>query len=748
MSSKRKTFVEIDDPLIVADLLSETIGGGTNAVCALGNGALTAGISPWGELVYFRWPNPSYYDHLRYVTDHACLVSGLRKVSDVRYGSDAPSLDWRKYGRPYEKYRGLGAKSGVRMGDGTLLWQDEPVWDSSRRYEPEWGHLLVTELTNNENHRGNPVSMTLRQWVMPHQDLLVQHFSIDSPGAESLFYHATFAPWMTVRDSLHNEDSSKAGFAAVYCPDEDVMVWFYPGAGDRKRIARELAGINSVSDLHFLCDDGIFIIIGASVPATQFQVGADTKGRRGGGDLPVGGRRDAGNGTLEGNRYHRGHVDGALKFALSEKNRREVTVYTAVAGTAMDACEYIESARVSGPDVLGKNAEKIWKREVDSVAVAEKAAGTPARVGRRAVLNLLLGRDRGTGAIVASPARQPRYACDWPRDGAFYDMVLDLAGFPETVDHHLDFYRKTQRREKTGFSITWLASFKSPFYRPRGHWYANMNSDGSPGFFKIIPVEIDETSLMVWDIWRHLFYVPEERKLEYRDRDLPVVAMAMEGILPYVDLRKGWTRKIMEDDDYIAKNTLHGASAVLAGLASGAALAEEWEMERDVQEQWRNAAVSLREGMLRRVQDPAVLDSAGWRGIQWSLFPAPLFRDYNDPLCAPFLARLEEDMTRKVIQKQGGVGYLGEQLFIYALAVQGISGKRAFLEQVLRVLTEEAPVEGTDCFGELGLWLDHNGKRIIQNRTSIPHLWNGVTAYLSLYSLYEPETILRLRPPL
>ncbi len=748
MNRKRKAFVQIDDPLIVADLLSETIGGGTNAVCALGNGSLTVGVSPWGELVYFRWPNPSYYDHLRYVTYHASLVSGLLKVSDVRYGIDAPSLDWIKYGRPYEKYPGLGAKAGVMLKDGTLLWQDEPVWDSSRRYEPEWGHLLATELKNNENRPEQPVSVQLRQWVMPRQDILVQRYRVDSPAAGAFFYHATFAPWMTVRDSLHNEDSPKAGFAALYCPEDGAMVWFYP-KGDRKIIEKKLPGISRVRELHSLCvDGGVFIVIGSSVPAARFQVGADITGRRGGRNLPEGGRGDAGDGNLNGNRFHRGHVDGALKFELDGKTSSEVTLYMTVADNALGALDLLESARHSGPDHLEKDAVIIWKKEAGSVRIPRKASGAPARVGRRAVLNLLLGRDKKSGAIVASPARQPRYACDWPRDGAFYDMALDLTGFHDIVDHHLEFYRKTQRREKLAFSKTWLASFRCPFYRPRGHWYGNMNSDGTPGFFKIIPVEIDETSLMVWDIWRHGLYVPDKKLEEYRRLYRETVTLAMEAILPYVNLKKGWTRKIMEDDDYVVKATLHGTSSVLTGLAAGADLASRWELDSETRELWLNAARTLRDGIFARIEDPAVLDSAGWRGIQWSLFPAPLFDDYGDPRCEPLIKRLESDMTRKVIDRHGGVGYLGEQLFIYALGVHRRKDRKKFLEEVLHVLTVEAPVEGTDCYGELGLWLDNQGKRIIQNRTSIPHLWNGVTTYLSLFSLYEPETILRLRPPL
>ncbi len=109
-------FADIGDPLIVADLFSETVGGGSNTVGALGNGRLTVGISPWGEMVYFRWPRPSHYDHLRYVTHSYSMLSGMISVKNVRHGKNAPSRDWQKYGRPLEKYSGLGGKAGIYTG--------------------------------------------------------------------------------------------------------------------------------------------------------------------------------------------------------------------------------------------------------------------------------------------------------------------------------------------------------------------------------------------------------------------------------------------------------------------------------------------------------------------------------------------------------------------------------------------------------------------------------------------------------
>lgn len=747
MGRKKKSFIDIDDQLIVADLLSETIGGGTNAVCALGNNSLTVGISPWGEVTYLRWPTPSYYDHLRYVTKSKPLFIGILNVSDVRYGNDAPCEDWKKYGRPYEKYPGTGSRAGLYAASSGMLWLDDPVWNSSREYVPRWSQMLKTTLSANENNPLPSVSMDIEQWIMPDRDLLVQQYSIHDETIESLFYHATYAPWETNQNTIHNPDSKKAGFAAVYCHEEDVMVWFYPRPADRKKVRGGLPGVRSCGDLDRLCPGGgIFIVMGAGSKIEQYQVGADRAGRWTSWTSPEGGRSDAGDGSLRGRPFYVGHVDAAVKTGIA-KGEAGAVLYTSIAGSAKDAVRIIVDARKTGVEGLRDQAMTTWKQRYDEIFIPGMAGESEQQVGKRAVINLLNGRDEKTGAMIASPARQPCYACDWPRDGAFYDMALDLAGYGEMVDRHLDFYRRTQRKNRCAFHYTWLASLRLPFYNPRGHWFANMNTDGTPGFFKIIPLEIDETSLMVWDLWRHYLYVPENARDNFSEAYREMLIMAMEAIMPYVDLKKGWTRKIMEDDDQMVKATLHGASAVLTALASGADLAQKWQLGREYRERWGRAALALREGMRERIRDPRVLDSAGWRGIQWSLFPSPLFDHFHDPLCTPFIERLEENMKQKAIKQQGGVGYLGEQLFIFALATRAMPEYREYVRQVLSVLVNDVPVEGTDCYGELGLWVTMNGKRFIQNRTSIPHIWNGVTAYLAVLAVYQPELLQPLVPP-
>jgi hypothetical protein len=451
-------------------------------------------------------------------------------------------------------------------------------------------------------------------------------------------------------------------------------------------------------------------------------------------------------------------VDAVLQYALSPDSG--VSLLTSVADTALEAGRILDRSRNAGARNLRETALRLWEGENNSIDMPSGLSDRDKRVGLRSMQNLLSARDARTGAMVASLTRQPFYACDWPRDGAFYDLALDLAGLHEKVHDHLLFYRRTQRKKTLSFSPTWLINLRSPFYNPRGHWHSNMNTDGSPGFFNIIPIEIDETSLMVWDIWRHEQYVPEKEKERYREDFSETVTLAMEAILPFLDKKKGWIKKIFEDDNPWVTATLHGASAVLTALASGVDLARKWQFDSETLSAWSHAASLLRKGMLERIQDPKTLSEAGWRGIQWSLFPAPLFDSYESEPCRPFLDILVDDMINKVIHRKGGVGYLGEQLFMFSFSTRGrdrdvLPAKTPegelrygeFKQRVLDLLTGEVPVEGTDCYGELGLWRNVNGEDIIQNRTSIPHLWNGVTVYLALVAMYEPERLESLRPP-
>jgi hypothetical protein len=725
------------DPVFATDMAAESIFGASNYATALGNGRLFVEISPWAELVVFRWPNPTYSDQLRYFT----LANGFISLNPkaVRLRNNAPSRDWRRYGRPVEPCRGLGSSGGVMTAGGQVLWSHDPVWKSSRRFDPEGSTVLVTEL------HGDSVSLSVEDFIHPGLDLMARQFTINGP-AKKFFYHATFAPFMARPGEYTASDPKRAGFAAAYIEAEDLIVHFQPAAGQPARKEKLPEHGIAAADLdRAFPGGGVFIAWGLDARSDEHQVGADecwkTKG-----PAPVSGRSDAQDGKLSMNGYYQGKVDAALAKRLEEGDNR-VTVYIAIAGSAREAAETVVRSRKAGPG-LKEEGQDHWLGVSGRVRLPAAAGETNSRVATRAILNLIQGQDREGGCIVASISRQPAYNFDWPRDGAFFDLALDLAGFPELVDKHHDFYGRTQFRQKFGWSPIRISNYQAPWFKPAGHWPSNMAADGSYGSIpKLMPFEIDETALMAWDMWRHWRTLPEARALAYAARMRETLERCGDALVDYVDLKQGWTRPALEDDNFPPAATLHGAASVLTGLASACAAAPGWGIDRDRSAKWCEAAGVLRLGIRERIGGPDAREIAGWRGQAWALWPAPIFDDDNAPAAAAIKRALADKIKEKMSRETPGFGYLGEEIFILALADRERGEYRELLLDALRFLTGEVPIPGTDCYGEVTVWVEADGRKVSQQRTSIPHIWNGVTVYLAVMAIYDPEAFDRMKPP-
>ncbi len=731
------------DPLVRCDFRSESLGGGTNAIGALGNGRLTVGISPWSELIYFRWPTPSYYDHLRYFTK-AYGLKGALFLKDVRWGKNAPSLDWRRYGRPHEVYSGLGARGGIYFQQGNLSWFGDETWTSSRQYEPEGGPILCTQLLRNNG------KIEICQWVDWNHDLLVQEFRIQAKFAEKFFYYSTFAPSTKLDPNLGVPDSKKNGFAAVFLPKQSTILYFQPHVKNKSRLSPYLDKNLLPEQIDKLYSEGgIFIAMSLLTPPDGIQIGADRRGSSISKNAPMGASENAREGKLNGNTGFIGPVDAGLERIFKDEELR-VTVLTAVANTAVDSVKIVTNAQTQDLNILKQETIKYWMNLSGKVNLPPQAKTTEKRVAQRSVTNLLLGRDRNSGAIVASPSRQPAYHFDWPRDGAFFDLALDLAGFPEIVNQHLNFYRRAQRKKRFSVSFTWLLGLRSPFYSPRGHWHANLYTNGKKGNLSIIPYEIDETSLIIWDLWRHEQFIQENERPTYQNQFLELLELAANAINTYVKKRKGWIRRGFEDDNFIPQATLHGAAAILVGLASAMDAGHRWGADSNQVKQWRTSAIALRNGILRRVENKSILNKSGWRGIQWSLFPAPLFEQYTDSLANPFIAELIKEVQEKTEKNRLGYGYLAEQVFILNLVASQKPEIRPLLAHAVNEIINLIPIFGSDCYGEVTLWISmpETSKLVPQQRTSIPHLWTGVCAYLAVESFYRPERFLTQIPPI
>ena len=97
-----------------------------------------------------------------------------------------------------------------------------------------------------------------------------------------------------------------------------------------------------------------------------------------------------------------------------------------------------------------------------------------------------------------------------------------------------------------------------------------------------------------------------------------------------------------------------------------------------------------------------------------------------------------------------GFAYLGEKVFILAIATQNQPEYQPLLEKAMNILVNEVPMPGTDCYGEVTLWINlpDRPEQIAQQRTSIPHLWTGTTAFLSVTALHQPERFMSQIPPI
>jgi hypothetical protein len=726
------------DMLLAADLASESFMGASNYATALGNGRLSVEISPWAELTAFRWPNPTYSDQLRYFTQSNTMIP----AKPVRVGLDEPSPDWRRYSRPIEPCPGLGSKGGFSLESGEVVWSNDRSWITQRWFEPEDSTVLITRLIRPD------MEVEVSDWIDPDHDFMIRNYKINGQ-VNRFFYHATFAPWMAGPGLFHQSDPKEAGYAAIYSPMDDVIIHFK---------SKEITSLND--DLPFFNFDdldepfpegGIFVAWGLFDKSSGSEVGFDRCPTKELKNVPPGALADAIDGRLKGSPFFVGPVDAGLSSELVTDSENTVSVIISVADSASGAVSMIREAREMGVSSLRERSENYWDEISRRIIFPDQVDPISTRVSHRSVLNLIQGQDREGGAIVASISRQPAYHFDWPRDGAFFDLTLDLAGFPEKVTHHHEFYKRVQYKERFGFSPMRLANFQLPFYKPAGHWPSNMAADGTNGSIpKILPFEIDETTLLVWDFWRHERALPEADREPYINMMRETMGLAADALLDYVDIKKGWTRPAVEDDNFPPDATLHGVSSVLTGLASACDAGPRWGFSKGRMDKWCEGGRALRDGVRGRIMLKETREQrAGWRGLSWSLWPAPVFDDYDEPGARIIKETLAESIEKKVNKEVPGFAYLGEEVFILALADRERNEYRDLLERALKLLTHEVAFPGTDCYGEVTLWGDFagTGELVAQQRTSIPHIWNGATVYLSAIAIYEPERFDIMKPP-
>lgn len=210
--------------------------------------------------------------------------------------------------------------------------------------------------------------------------------------------------------------------------------------------------------------------------------------------------RDAEDGWLSGNAVAQGSVDSAVALHLSVPARGQATgwYWIAVGEDFREVTRINRAVRQKSPPTFLERTRHYWtlwvtKEDEDFADLLSIVA----HVYRRSLLILRTQIDNGGAIIAATDFDITRFARDtyaymWPRDGALVADALIHAGYSEVPRRFFNFCRQVITDE--GYLLH--------KYNPDGSiasswhgWY----QDGS----KQLPVQEDETALVLWALWRY-----------------------------------------------------------------------------------------------------------------------------------------------------------------------------------------------------------------------------------------------------
>jgi len=338
-------------------------------------------------------------------------------------------------------------------------------WTIDPRYQPD---TLATDvrLSNDELK----LSMRCSEVVDFHRCLMVRRITltnhVDKPRTVRLFHHNDFHMFGT-----------KVGDTAYFDPQLRMMVHY--------REKRYLM-------IGFMAD--------GELRTDQYATGNSGFGGA------EGTWRDAEDGVLGMNPVAQGAVDStiALDVALPAKSDGDGnrTVYLIIgAGHGYEElAELHHFLHREGPQGVIDRTEAYWRlwcwaNNWDFDNLPEHLVD----LFRRSLLVLRTQIDNDGAILAANDSDIMQFSRDtysylWPRDGALVAHAMDIAGYPEISRR---FYH-----------------FCSRIIVPKGYFLHKYNADGSPasswhpwvvGDRIQLPIQEDETALVLWALWRHYY---------------------------------------------------------------------------------------------------------------------------------------------------------------------------------------------------------------------------------------------------
>ena len=349
----------------------------------------------------------------------------------------------------------------IRMGvwaDNQFSWVGSE-WRRDLLYLPD---TLVTHV--NLHHEGMGLRLTVRDAVDFHENVYLREITVENRRAHRREVRLFFS-------QVLNISGNSVGDTGAFDPATSAVV-HYKGAR-------------------------YFLVNGCTQDGkgiSQFAVG-----QRG-----IGGRegtfRDAEDGLLSGSPIAQGSVDSVLALSLQlDAMEKAKAFYWLAAGQNWEEVRNLDAlVKARGPEYLIQRTHDYWLLWIRKETPALEHLPEPiARMYRRSLLILSTQADWQGGITAANDSDIIQFARDtysyvWPRDGALGANALDLAGYLIPAQN---FYR-----------------FAADVIQQEGYFLHKYNPDGTlasswhpwlSGDKPQLPIQEDETALVVWALWNH-----------------------------------------------------------------------------------------------------------------------------------------------------------------------------------------------------------------------------------------------------
>jgi glucoamylase len=425
--------------------------------------------------------------------------------------------------------------------DGKFSWIFSDGWERTLRYLPE---TLVTDVTLRNEALG--VEVNCSDTVASHENIFLRRIRVTDLTGNArdarVFMHHDFRIY-----------ENKVGDTAFYDPENLALVHY-----KKHR----------------------YFLINTEPHFNEFSTGRKAFREH------EGTWRDAEDGKLNGGAITEGSVDSTIAVHLSlPAGGAGEFYYWIAAGTTHDEVARLNRLILTRrPEKYLAYTENYWRAWVNKNDV--DLADLPAPIVdlyKRSLLIMSTQVDDRGAILAANDSDVAERATDhysylWTRDGALVASALDAAGFPEMTRAFFELCGR----------IVHPNGYFLQKYNPDGTvasgWHASWDINGAR---QLVPIQEDETALVVWALWQHYE--------QYRDIDFAhrlyekLVARCARFMCDFRDVETGLPQvswNLWEDRRGVHTFT---CSTVVGGLRAAANFADLFG-ETDKAEEYRTAA--------------------------------------------------------------------------------------------------------------------------------------------------------------